>query len=105
MSNGQEIIKNFGMSVVNCGKSLGQAIVLVLKLNGELFYLDPCDQNVFSKSTLINSTDGSHLAWRLFDSFSVMQSFIAEHRVADQSMAKLPALSESEILANGYAVS
>ena len=47
MSTDPEIIKDFGMSTVNCGTSVGQAIVLVLKANGDLFYLDPCDQNVF----------------------------------------------------------
>ena len=62
MTKDQEIIKNFDMSVLNGGTFLGQAIVLVLKSNEELFYLNPCDKNVFSKTTLINSSDGTHLA-------------------------------------------
>ena len=105
MTKDQEMIKNFGILMLNFGTFLGQAIVLVLKSNGELFYLDPCGENVFSKSTLINSSDGTYLAWRLFDSFSIMESFIVETCVVGQPAVGSSALSEAEILSNGYVVS
>ncbi len=54
--------------------------VLVLKHNGELFYLDPFDQTCMEKCLKIQVDDMTHLAWKRFECFSEMESFIKESK-------------------------
>ena len=96
MSKDLDIVKQFSMSTIR-ETSDRQSHVFVLKTNGELFNLDPSDKSVFQKSAEIKLNDGIHVAWRLFESVAVMESFINEHRVAGETAVKNSLGSSVEI--------
>ena len=61
MPKDQDILKHFALSVINAGTLIGQVCVLILKSNGEIFYLDPYGKNGFNKTTSIKLNDGTHI--------------------------------------------
>lgn len=81
MSTELNIIKDFVISLANVGVPISTDRVLVLKINHELLYLDPCDrERCLERAMMIKAEDNVHRAWKYFDSHAAMELFIKERR-------------------------
>ena len=79
MSTELSIIKDYAISLANVGVPISTGRVLVLKINRELFYLDPCSrERCLERAMRIKAEDNVHRAWKYFDSHAAMELFIKE---------------------------
>lgn len=80
MTSDKTTLSTFAMALVGMksdgGAAVSPGILLAIKDDGEISYLDPsADEKVFSKATAI-SKDSRSYKWKVFDSHADMTAFV-----------------------------